>query len=472
MTAPALSTDVVVIGGGISGLATAFRLKKQGLRVLLLEKSARLGGSIQTETEDGFLIDAGPSSTLDTSPEIRDLLHELDLSGQRVNANDRASRRYILKAGRLKALPMSPPAFLRTDLFSLRAKLRLLREPFIAPAASDEDESLAAFVERRLGREFLDYAINPFTAGVYAGDPRLLSVKSAFRKIYDLEQNYGSLIKGAIKGAKARKQRADIAKDRAQLFSFRGGMQELVKRLEQELQDNLNYPTTAEQIESVTHDSGKFSIPCTHAGASLTVTCNAVVLTTPAYVSAQLLSPFQASPATALNGIKYPPVAVVFLGFKKAAKCRPLDGFGFLVPEVEQRKILGTIWSSVIFPDRAPDGGVALTTFVGGMRQPEIAGLEDDELLAVVLQELKDIMQLAGVPDVVKIKRWPKAIPQYEIGHAARIAAIEDFERQTPGLFVAGNFRSGISVGDCIVASRMTAAKVAAHCKSVEQEKV
>ncbi|RMF64041.1 MAG: protoporphyrinogen oxidase, partial [Calditrichaeota bacterium] len=191
-----LRKDAVVIGAGISGLATAYRLQKFGLDVLVLEKSSRVGGAIHTEELDGFLVDYGPNSTLDTSPKIRGFIEEIGLGSDRIVANASASRRYILKHGELLPLPMSPPQFLGSRLFSLRAKLRLLREPFVSPAAPDKEETIAEFVERRLGREFLDYAINPFVAGVYAGDPKRLSVRSAVAKVYALEKNYGSLIMG------------------------------------------------------------------------------------------------------------------------------------------------------------------------------------------------------------------------------------------------------------------------------------
>jgi len=467
MSQAVVSKDVVVIGGGISGLATAYRLQQQGLDVLLVEISDRVGGSIQTEVHDGFLVDCGPNSTLDTSPEIGTFIDQLGLSSSRLYANEKASRRYILRGGRLRPLPMKPPAFLASDLFSMRAKLRLLREPFIAPASGSDDESLASFVHRRLGQEFLDYAVNPFTAGVYAGDPARLSVQSAFKKLYDLEQNYGSLIKGAIKGAKERKKRAEVAKDRARLFSFRRGMVELIERLSSEIGDEISTRTTVSQIEPLGEAGNGFSIYLTTDGRERKVRSSSVVVATPAYVAAELVERMDPKLAVVLNQIAYPPVAVVFLGFKNDFKSRPLDGFGFLVPEVEHRRILGTIWNSTIFPGRVPDGGAALTTFVGGMRQPEIAEKEDEEVVRIVTDELADIMGLSGTPTVVRVKRWRRAIPQYEIGHAKRLAAIEAFEKKTPGFFISGNYRGGISVGDCIVASLAMSERVESYCKEV-----
>jgi len=457
--------DAVIIGGGISGLAAAHRLQKQDFDVLLLEKSPRLGGSILTEQVDAFLIDCGPNSTLDTSPVIRDFIDELGLQDSRLNANASANRRYILRNGALQALPMSPPQFLASELFSWRAKLRLLAEPFIAPAPQDTEETIAEFVTRRLGREFLDYAINPFVAGVYAGDPEKLSVQSAVAKIYALEKNYGSLIKGAIKGARERKKRAETDKTKAQLFSFRHGMQELTARLAEHLGANAQTGCSVEQVLALGKPDGRYEIRFTKSGATRSVYTKSVIFTTPAFVTSQWLKSMDTDVARCLDAITYPPVAMVFLGFKRTSACRPLDGFGFLVPQVEGRRILGNIWSSTIFQHRAPAGGAALTTFVGGMRQPEITEYDDAKLTETVLSELRDILNLQGQPDVVRIKRWHKAIPQYELGHHRKVAAFERFESNHPGLFLSGNYRKGISVGDCIVYSKEVCHTVSDYLK-------
>ncbi len=457
-----LEKDTLIIGAGISGLATAFRLQRSGFEILVLEKSDHIGGAILSEQHDGFLIDYGPNSTLDTSPKIRGFIKAVGVEESRVNANASASRRYVLRGGVLQPLPMNPPQFLKSKLFSWKAKLRLFAEPFISPAPADKEETIAEFVKRRLGQEFLDYAINPFVAGVYAGDPERLSVRSAVAKIYALEKNYGSLIKGAIKGAKERKKRTETDKTRAQLFSFQNGMAELVEGLKKNLRENIQTKT---EIKRIYRNDDSWRVEYTQAGQSKIVTAKSVIFTTPAYVTASLLQPFDSTLSEKLHEIVYPPVAMVFLGFKKQPPCRPLDGFGFLVPKVEKRNLLGTIWSSTIFPNRAPEGGIALTTFVGGMRQPELVSRDDDELLKLVQNDLREIMGLAGQPDIVKIKRWEKAIPQYELGHQQRIEAAENFERNHPGIFISGNFRGGISVGDCIVQSEGVAEKVAAFCK-------
>jgi oxygen-dependent protoporphyrinogen oxidase len=296
-------------------------------------------------------------------------------------------------------------------------------------------------------------------AGVYAGDPERLSVRSAVAKIYALEKNYGSLIKGAIKGAKERTKRAETDKTRAQLFSFQNGMGELVEALKKNLGESIQSKT---EIKQIRRSDDSWIIDYARDGKLLSVKARSVIFTTPAYVTASLLQSFDSNLSEKLREIVYPPVAMVFLGFKNQPPCRPLDGFGFLAPKVEKRRILGTIWSSTIFPNRAPESGIALTTFVGGMRQPELVSRDDDELLKLVQTDLREIMGLAGQPDVVKIKRWEKAIPQYELGHQKRIDAVENFERDHPGVFISGNFRGGISVGDCIVQSECIADRVLA----------
>ncbi len=460
-----------MIGGGISGLATAFRLKQAGLDVVLLEKSHDLGGAIRTRQLGEFLMDCGPNSTLETSPEIAQFVEAIGLGESRIYANEDASRRYILRDARLHALPMSPAQFVKTPIFSAKGKLRLFAEPFIARRTSDEDETVAAFVQRRVGKEFLDYAINPFTAGVYAGDPGKLSIRSAFAKIYNLEHEYGSLVMGAIKGARARRKLGETAKTKARLFSFKHGMGELIDALGTHLKSNIQTGCTITDIRASESREVEYEISGQKNGEDFTVTTDSVVLTTPAAVTSTLLRDLDSQLAADLNAITYPPVAVLFLGFKGPVQCRPLDGFGFLVPEVEKRKILGCIWSSTIFPGRAPEGGAALTIFAGGMRQPEIAGLADAELIDTVLAELGELLDLQTKPDLVEIQRWPRAIPQYELGHQQKMLAVERFEETHPGIFLSGNYRNGISIGDCVLQSGRIADTVRQHCKAPKPTK-
>jgi oxygen-dependent protoporphyrinogen oxidase len=354
---------------------------------------------------------------------------------------------------------MSPMAFLRTPLFSRSSKLRLLKEPFVRRADPQGDESVADFVRRRLGEEFLDYAINPFVAGVYAGDPEELSVSSSFPKLRALEQEYGSLIKGALKGARARKKRGTESKQTAQMFSFHGGMREMIDAFTRTHAEMIH---TGVRIDAIRRDAAGFVVECRFGGEAAQFRARALILAVPAHVYGDIPLELDFPVPGVLGKINYPPVAVVFFGYKNSPASIPLDGFGFLVPKKEKRSILGTIWNSTIFSGRSPEGGVAFTTFIGGSRQPESVTLPDSRLVDSVQKDLRDLMGIDERPDTVVIKRWEKAIPQYRMGHAGLIAEIEAFEKRCPGLFVTGNFRGGISVGDCVAQSHAMAERVAA----------
>lgn len=454
-----IKADVAVIGAGISGLCTAYWLKKAGYEPIVLEHSQRSGGSIITEKRDGFLIDLGPNSALETSETLKELVRELGLEPSKVYGNEASNKRYILKKGRLHPVPMSPGRFITSGLFSPGAKLRLLIEPFIRRSA-DPEISLADFVRHRLGSEFLDYAINPFVAGVYAGDPARLGTAAAFPKLYALEQKYGSLIRGAIAGARERKQRGEVAKDRARLFSFREGMEVFPQALAAALGDAIRYGM---EVSALKQAQGGWELTLHNGASTESLQANAVVSAVPANVLGQFLRDLAPDAAEILPGIPYPPVAVVFMGFRATAVSRPLDGFGFLIPALERRQILGSIWSSTIFPGRAPEGHVAFTTFVGGTRQPDNAGLDEAALEQLVLRDLSDIVGLKGLPVLTRILKWPRAIPQYGPGYTRIQQLYADLEVRHPGLFIAGNIRRGISVGDSVLCARETVDRIISH---------
>lgn len=428
----------------------------------ILEGADRAGGTIRTVHRNGFLIECGPNSILDTSSPLRQLICDLRLTDSLEWISDVADKRYVVRGAELRALPMSPPAFLKSNLFSWRAKLRLLKEPFVSRAPADAEETLADFVRRRLGREFLDYAIDPFVAGTFAGRPEDLSVSSAFPRLYNLEQEYGSLIKGAIK--KRRENRAVQTGPGNRLFSFREGLQTLVDALVADAGDSLHL---GRAVRSVRRTDSGFEVTSPSAQGEVTARGRALLFTIPAHTYGQVEFEFPFALSAALDSIYYPPVTVVFLGYRTPpAACRELDGFGFLVPRCEQRRILGTIWSSVTFTGRAPEGGLALTTFVGGSRQPDIATLPDDELLEMVFGELEGLMGLRGSPEEVVISRWPLAIPQYRVGHGRLVAGVEAFEGKHPGLFLGGNFRGGISMADCFTQADAMSDRVADALRS------
>ena len=451
------SKKIVILGAGISGLATAYQLNKKGFNVTVLEKKKEAGGSMESAFEDGFLFDRGPNSGLETSPLIGKLVEELKLQDQLVYANKSGNKRYILRNDQLNPLPMNPFALLKTNLFSPSAKLRLIAEPFIGRSKDGYYQSIADFVKRRLGKEFLDYAINPFVAGVYAGNPEDLSVKSAFPKLYELEEKYGGLIIGTIKSMKERKQRAEKSKQSAKMFSFKDGMQVFPCAIAKFFESKVITFAEATLLEK---KGNSFVVNYIIGNINESIECDAVLSTIPAYAAPEIFKPFDEKISDHLNDIYYPPVLVLYLGYKETDIEQPLDGFGFLIPAKEKKSFLGAIWSSVLFPNRAPEGQASFTLFIGGARNPEIGNIDKEILFKKVRSEFESIMKIAGKPTFVNYRYWSKAIPQYNIGYIEHEKYFEEFERNNPGIFLSGNYRGGISVGDCIKNSEIVANKI------------
>jgi oxygen-dependent protoporphyrinogen oxidase len=455
-----MATDVLVIGAGLSGLVTAFRAKRAGLSVAVFEIGSRPGGVIGSERRSGALFERGPNSGLDTTPLINAMLDDLGIRADRIDGSKASSKRYVLRDGRLVALPMSPGAFLRTPLFSLGAKLRLFAEPFIGKAASDAEESIAQFVRRRLGPEFLDYAIEPFVAGIYAGDPETLSVPAAFPRLHALEQQYGSLIKGAILGARQRRKNSEKAKNAASSFSFRDGMQTLTDALARAV-GHVDCEVKVTRVER--GPEGGFTVAGERFGMAFERRAGAVVVATPAYAAAGIVQAMAPVAAQALGEIPYPPVTVVASAYRRREILHPLDGFGFLAPAKERPAVLGTLFSSTMFENRAPSEVAVLTTFVGGRRNPELAAAGDAEVRGAVQEELARLLGAGADPMWSEVTRWPRAIPQYTMGHLQRIARVEEAERSIPGLYFCANYRGGVSIGDCVKAGHATAERIAGH---------
>ena len=426
-----MNQRAAVIGGGISGLTTAFLLKRKGVDVTLFEQLDAVGGNIQTLHLDGYTIELGPNSLI-RSARLIELIKLLDLDDQVLPADPAAKKRYVLYGGKLNALG---PAALFNGYFSLRAVLRLLGEPFVR-SKSPPHESVAAFVSRRIGREFLNKAVDPFVSGIYAGDPADLSIRTAFPRLYDLERNFGSLIVGTFR---RKKEKLDPAFPRT--FSFRGGLETWVKALAARLGENIKYSTAVERIED-TADK-KFEINGE--------TFDAVVISTPSHIAAQLIDERDRDLSQRLGHVNYPQLAVVILALESGKIKADLDGFGFLVASSENRKILGTLYHSAVFPERAPAGKQLLVTFVGGVRSGQMLDtMSDDDLTATVMSELKDILGVTGEPDLVHIKRWPRAIPQYRVGYEDLIDECTRFQDSHPGLYFCSNFYRGVSMGDCV----------------------
>jgi oxygen-dependent protoporphyrinogen oxidase len=520
---------VAIIGAGITGLTAAFYLKRKGIPVTVYEASGRVGGVIQSLRQDGYLAEFGPNTLLETSPKIGQLVRDAGLQPRRLDPDPKAEARYVVRYQRPIAMPGSPLGFFTTKLFTAKAKLAVLREPFVPRRRDGIEESIAQFVVRRLNQEFLDHAIDALVAGIYAGDPHQLSLTHAFPKLKALEDNYGSLIKGQIFGARDRKKSGEVAKDRAPKFSFDEGLQVLPDTLAARLGDAVRLntavtkltqtadgwaltlsegrvpraPLTAHEIGDSQSSSLRNETQAEHGaviycGTAFRLAELQIELQT--NVNAPLappLSPFggeREKTATycddapsprpsgervaggrergnymsldAFSEIRYPPVASVVLGFRREDVAHPCEGFGMLIPKIEGFKILGTIFSSSLFPNRAPTGHLTLTSYIGGERYPELALLPAEELVALVCEDLRVLLGVTGKPAFQHCVLYPKAIPQYNVGYGRYRELMNEIENKAAGLFFAGHYRDGVSLGDTIVSGVNIVERVANYFNS------
>lgn len=449
------SSSAIIIGSGIAGLTTAYKLQDSGCSVRVFESGERVGGAINSHSQNGWLAEYGPNTILETSTKIKTLITKLDLDGEKLYPNSVSSNRFIVKNGKLFPLPLSPLAFFSSSLFSAQSKLNIIREPFIPKWQNDYEESLSEFVLRRLGQNILDYAVNPFVAGVFAGDPDRLSVKHALSKLYKLEQEYGSIIKGQIKKAKLPAEPDDIPRNSAKIFSFKNGLQELPKTLASKLRTPVEFNTRVEQVQKLNEG---WEVTYSQQNEIKTQKSDHLIYAGTGHQLAdcKIINDKDVDLSFG-NEIDYPPVAVLTLGFHKNQIQHTLNGFGLLVPEVENLQILGALFNSSLFPCRAPDDHVTITVFIGGGRQGELALEMEEKCLDIALNDLTILLGISGSPAFTFHKKWIKAIPQYNVGYGDIKSKFERLEKDNPGLYFTGNYREGISVADTMLQAIQTA---------------
>lgn len=472
---------VAVIGGGISGLATAYEIEQrasaagQDIEVVVVESDKRLGGKMKTDFVDGFICEYGPQGFVDNKPEPLDLCLRLGLDSELVRADDAAAKRYVFLDGRLQLLPMSPPAAIKTKMISVRGKLRAAWELRTRPGDPEKDESIAEFGRRHLGREIVDKLIAAMVVGIYAGDAEQLSLKSCFPVMLALEkEGDGSLIKAQMRRQKAKKQKAKIEGAAAvdegpktegivgpsgRLTTFKEGMAQIIDRLKARLKGDI---LTGVEVKTIAREGDGYALVFANGER---MAADAVVMATPAYVTGELLRDLSEGLAALVDGIPYVPVNVVVLGYDKRGFDHGLDGFGFLAPKREKRGILGALWVSSIFKGQAPDDRVAIRLMLGGAISPDTTRLDDEATMALSQQELRKTMGVTADPAFVRIIRHERAIPQYVVGHGARLEKIAEAVKTLKGLFLTGNAYKGVGFNDCIINARPIADEVVEYLK-------
>jgi oxygen-dependent protoporphyrinogen oxidase len=448
----------LVVGGGISGLVCAYALRKSGIDAQLVEASPRSGGVINSVNRDGFLLELGPQSFSGTRA-LRELCEELGISNEILQAPPRAPR-YVLIDGKLQPAPLSPPAFFMSSIINGATKWALLRDILGRSTPPDADESVANFVRRKFSPQLLDRLVGPFVSGVYAGDPERLSLRSAFPQLYEAERATRSIVRGMMRLAKSKKG----PRERPALQTFREGNETLVRALAKNLGPALLTETKVAEISR--QSTGSFDLRLESRSSIESVSTKSLILATPTDITGSLLSQLDSSFLSALNSIDYAAVAVVSLGYRQQDIGHSLNGFGFLVPRSSGLRVLGSVWNSSLFPGRAPEGQALLTSFVGGASDPTATKLNAQELASLVHREISPVLSMKSEPVFSNVTIWPRALPQYNLGHGDRLAAVAKSRSRFPGLWLTGNYLQGPAIGSCVDQTLAVAEEVRNHLGS------
>lgn len=433
---------IIIVGAGITGLALGFLLKQEKIPFIILEKKQRSGGIILSHEQDGYFFDIGPhSAVLDTATE--NFLEQIGIKNEILFPETASGRRFILRDNNLHELKPHPINFIATSLLSAKGKIRLFAEPFIPKKKNNDEESLHHFIERRLGNEAADYLLNPFIAGIYAGNPKRLSLQAVFPKLAEMEQQHGSIIK-ALQHYKKENPNAQERK----IFSFKKGLHQLTQQLKNILANHL-----VEDIEvtEINKFQNSFQLKAHQQKQIKNFQTEKIVFTAPAYHTSQIVSSLSSQISSLLSKVHYPQVLQLSVGYDKKQIGVATEGFGFLVPEKENKTFLGAIFQSSIFPNRAPKGKASFTLFIGGARNEELfSQYSKEQIIDKALKEFQQIMKIKGTPETIFSYKWERAIPQYEMGYVNTLNTITAFEQQNKGIYLAGNYVSGVGVADCI----------------------
>ncbi len=451
---PSSSQPIAILGAGLTGLSAAWHLTRAGRRVMVFEAGPAPGGVIRSERHpEGWLVESGPNSMQET-PAIAEMVRALGLESVRQPAAPAAKNRYIVREGLLRALPGSPPGFLRSDLFTLRTKYLLLKELFRTKEPRLSDLPLADFFREHFGQELLDYALDPFVSGIYAGDPARLSARHSFPALWKAEQEHGSLIRGMIAASREKRARGERSGP-SPIISFTEGLASLPRALAAALPPEslrLGMP-----VHRISRSQDRWIVD---AAPDLRFSHVIAALPPSALVRLHIGSPGSQASLASLDHLEQPPVTSLFLGYRRADVSHPLDGFGALMPSKEKRSLLGVLFNSTLFPGRAPAGHVALTVMLGGLRNRELAALPVEYQLPIIKRELAALLGVKGDPVFVARSHWPRAIPQYQLQHDTHLEVIHSAEKRFLGLHIGGPVCDGIGLPACVSAGERLARTV------------